>query len=247
MLVKPLFERRLVLRFQPMTARKTVPKPARSLRIEEMPRTLRELALDKLRTAIVEHHFSPGARLTERELCEQLGVSRSVVREVIRHLEAEGLVQTVPHYGPVVATLNPEDAAQIYEIRILLESAAASAAARNASARTLSDMRKALADIKSAYAASDHHAVILSTTRFYEAMFQAGGKTVAWEIVKRLNSRISWLRSMTIASAGRSVSGLAQMERIFLAIEAGKPEDAARAIEEHVSRAAEIASAMLPK
>lgn len=228
-----------------MTARKSAAKPARSLRIEEVPRTLRELALERLRTAIVEHHFSPGSRLTERDLCEQLGVSRSVVREVVRHLEAEGLVQTVPHHGPIVARLSPQDAAQIYEIRILLESSAASAAAENATTEAIENMRKALADIKSAYAAQDHHAVIVSSTKFYEVMFEAGGKTVAWEIVKRLNSRISWLRSMTISSAGRSVSGPAQMEKIFLAIEGHKPDEAARAIREHVSRAAEIARGLL--
>ena len=61
------------------------------LRIEEAPRTLREIALERLRAAIVENRFPPGTRLTERELCEQMGVSRSVVREVIRPLEAEGL------------------------------------------------------------------------------------------------------------------------------------------------------------
>ncbi len=228
-----------------MTDQPPAERPRRSLRIEEVPRTLRELALERLRTAIVEHHFTPGSRLTERDLCEQLGVSRSVVREVVRHLEAEGLVETVPHVGPIVAKLSAEDAAQIYEIRILLESSAAAAAAEAAPAKALGEMRKALAEIRAAHAAQDHHAVIVHTTRFYEAMFAAGGKTVAWEIVKRLNSRISWLRAMTIAAEGRAVSGPAQMEKIFAAIESGKPEAASQAIREHVSSAAGIARQLL--
>jgi DNA-binding GntR family transcriptional regulator len=219
--------------------------PIRSLRIEEVPRTLREITLDRLRTAIVEHHFKPGSRLTERDLCDQLGVSRSVVREVIRHLESEGLVTTIPHHGPIVARLDAATAAQIYEIRGLLESAAASAAAEQATPDDLKKMRAALAAIKSAYAAHDHHAVIVSTTQFYEVMFEAGGKAVAWEVVKRLNSRISWLRFMTISSPGRSVSGPSQMEKIFDAIEQRRPAEAAAAIGEHVSRAASIASALL--
>lgn len=225
---------------------KTVPaRPISSLRIEEVPRTLRELALDRLRTAIVEHHFKPGSRLTERELCEQLGVSRSVVREVIRHLEAEGLVTTIPHHGPIVSKLDAASAAQIYEIRSLLESSAGAAAAERATPEAVDKMREALAAIKSAYAAHDQHAVIVSTTRFYEVMFEAGGKTVAWEVVQRLNSRISWLRFMTIASPGRSVSGPAQMERIFKAIEQRKAKDAAQAIAEHVARASSIAQHLL--
>lgn len=217
----------------------------RSLRIEEAPRTLRELALERLRTAIVEHHFAPGSRLTERDLCEQLGVSRSVVREVIRHLEAEGLVESIPHHGPIVAKLDAGTAAQIYEIRALLESTAAHDAALHATPEMIGAMRAALEAIRAAYGADDHHGVILSTTHFYEAMFAAGGKSVAWDVVKRLNSRISWLRSMTIASPGRSQTGFGQMEKIFHAIETRQPDEAATASRQHIERAAAIASALL--
>ncbi len=225
---------------------RTTPAPrSRSLRIAETPPTLRELALDRLRTAIVEHHFAPGSRLTERDLCEQLGVSRSVVREVIRHLEAEGLVESIPHHGPIVTKLDAETAAQIYEIRALLESTAAHDAALRASAEHITEMRSALSAISGAYAAGDHHGVILSTSRFYEAMFASGGKRVAWEVVKRLNSRISWLRAMTIASPGRDVTGLSQMERIFRAIEQRQPDAAAAASRDHIRMAAAIARRLL--
>lgn len=218
---------------------------SRSLRIEEAPPTLREIALDRLRTAIIEHHFPPGSRLTERDLCDQLGVSRSVVREVIRHLETEGLVESIPHHGPTVATLDAETAAQIYEIRVLLESTAAHDAAERASQDHIEEMRAALAAIGAAYAAGDHHGVMLSTSRFYETMFAAGGKSVAWEVVKRLNSRISWLRSMTIASPGRDITGLRQMEKIFSAIAQRQPAAAASASRDHITMAASIARRLL--
>ena len=70
-----------------------------SLKVERRTTTLRELALEKMRTAILEAHFQPGERLVERSLCEGLGVSRTVVREVLRHLEAEGLVDSIPNQG----------------------------------------------------------------------------------------------------------------------------------------------------
>src|SRR5882672_1518544 len=91
------------------------------LRIVEAPKTLRELALDRMRAAILDFRFKPGERLTERDLCHRLGVSRSVVREVMRHLEAEDLVQTIPHHGLIVAKLDASQAAEIYEIRALFE------------------------------------------------------------------------------------------------------------------------------
>lgn len=222
------------------------PSPGRpALRIEEAPRTLREMALERLRTAIVEHHFPPGTRLTERELCAEMGVSRSVVREVIRHLETEGLVQSVPHHGPIVARLDAATAAEIYELRGLLEASAAHDAALRATPEAVASLQAALQRIAQGYAAGDHHGVLQATTAFYAAMFAAGGKAVAWEVVQRLNSRISWLRAMTIGSPGRATAGLGQMEKIFEAIAARRPEAAAAASRDHVANAARLAEALL--
>ena len=108
------------------------------LKIDRNTKTLRELALEKMRDAILGRHFQPGDRLVERALCEQLGVSRTVVREVLRHLETEGLVETLPHQGPIVARLEPEQAAQIYELRAALEALAARACALQRIVRDLS-------------------------------------------------------------------------------------------------------------
>jgi DNA-binding GntR family transcriptional regulator len=215
------------------------------LRISQAPKTLREIALERVRTAILEFRFPPGARLTERDLCEQLGVSRSVVREVLRHLETEGLVQTIPHHGPIVAKLDRDAAAQIYEIRGLLEASAAHSAAEHADADAIAKMGIAMADIESAYAAGNHRAVLAATTRFYETMFLCGGKSVAWEMVQRLNGRISRLRAMTIASSGRHVTGPAQMRKTYDAIARHDPLAAAAACREHVARAAQIAQKLL--
>ncbi len=68
-----------------------------NLKIENPPVTLRELCLDKVRNAIITAISFRKKRLVERTLCEELGVSRSVVREVIRYLEAEGLVEILPN------------------------------------------------------------------------------------------------------------------------------------------------------
>ena len=96
-----------------------------AIRVERPAKTLRELALEKVRDAIVDGYFKPGERLVERDLCAQLGVSRTIVREVLRHLESEGLVASLPNKGPIVARLDLEEAKQIYEIRGALEGMAA--------------------------------------------------------------------------------------------------------------------------
>ncbi|WP_395541259.1 GntR family transcriptional regulator [Neotabrizicola sp. sgz301269] len=212
-----------------------------TLRIDHAPMTLRELVVGRLRDAIIAGRFPGGARLVERTLCDQLGVSRSVVREAIRYLEAEGLVETLPRGGPVVARLDWPQARQIYDIRRLLEADAAAACAARADATVDRQLRAALADLKKAFASAKPEALLPATTRFYEVIFTAAGHEIAWEIVCRLNSRISRLRAMTLATTNRSTSGSAHMQRICEAICARDPAAAAAAVNAHLSDAAELA------
>jgi DNA-binding GntR family transcriptional regulator len=215
------------------------------MRVERSAKTLRELALEKMRAAIVSLHFRPGDRLVERDLCEQLGVSRTVVREVLRHLEAEGFIQTHGHRGPVVAKASPEEARQIYEIRAMLEGMAARACAEAATPQTIKRLEKAMEAIRKAYAGKAPLAVLAATTAFYEALFEGGGKAVAWSIVCSLNSRINHLRALTIATRDRDTEGPAQMARIVDAVRQRNGDAAFQACLDHVARASDIAQAIL--
>ncbi|RQS61263.1 GntR family transcriptional regulator [Burkholderia sp. Bp8963] len=216
-----------------------------SLKVERSKTTLRELALEKMRTAILDARFLPGDRLVERTLCEELGVSRTVVREVLRHLEAEGLVDTVPNQGPIVAVLDLDRAAEIYEIRGLLEGEAASACARYADERTIADLEELIDRIRDAFESQDYRSVRTLTSSFYERMFVAGKKQVAWEIVQSLMARINRLRAMTIASDDRGRQAVQEMRQILSAIRAGNAAGAREAAIAHVSRVAEIARTLL--
>lgn len=220
-------------------------EPDASLRVERTAKTLRELTLEKVRDAILDFRFRPGERLVERTLCAQLGVSRTVVREVLRHLEAEGLVETIPHHGPAVALPDTARAAQIYEIRGLLEALAARACAEAATAADLARLGAALERIAAGYAARSPRDVLRATTEFYEVMFLSGGKSVAWDVVQPLNARINQLRAMTIAMPGRQDSGLAEMRSIYEAIARRDPQAAYDTSLRHVAQAARLALSAL--
>lgn len=215
--------------------------PDTTLRIEHPTTTLRELVMERLRQAIITGRFGSGERLIERALCDQLGVSRSVVREAIRYLEAEGLVETLPRIGPVVATLDWPRARQIYDIRRLLEASAAAACAERADAAIQERLRAALDALKLASGAGDPDRLLAATSQFYEVIFAAAGQDIALEIVQRLNGRISRLRAITLASSDRSISGQAHMQRICEAICARDGAAAAAAVNAHLLDAAEIA------
>ncbi|ESY88929.1 GntR family transcriptional regulator [Mesorhizobium australicum] len=215
--------------------------PDDTLRIDRSAKTLRTLALERMREAIMDFHFQPGERLVERPLCDQLGVSRSVVREVLRQLEAEGLVQMIPGHGPAVARPDLGRTDEIYELRALLEGIAARACALSATSEQLATLERALADLFDAWASGTPPAVMRATTKFYEALFEAADKRVAWEIVSGLNVRINQLRSMTILSENRREPAITEMTEIMDAIRARKPQEAEAAARRHVESAWQIA------
>ena len=216
-------------------------------RIEAVPQTLRDIVQAKMRDAIMAGHFAPGERLVERPLCEQLGVSRTVVRETIRYLEAEGLVETIPHKGPIVASLNWSQAKQIYDIRRQLESAAAEAAAKATSPAFDAALRAALAELGIAMKGQEWRAIFVATTAFYELIFAQAGHSIAWEVVQRLNGRISRLRALTLSAKDRSTSGLAHMTAIADAVMSEDARGAREAVKAHIKEAAKIAQAVLAK
>jgi DNA-binding GntR family transcriptional regulator len=216
-----------------------------SLKVVRTQPTLRELALAKIRDAILSCRFKPGDRLIERELCDQLGVSRSIIREVLRHLEAEGIVETIPLKGPIVARPQHEQVAEIYRIRALLEGDAAFACAQHSTPELVRKLEDALRDIRAAYRAKDPIAVITCTSEFYRVLFLGGKKEVAWQLVRSLNARINQLRAMTISTPNRSRDGPREMRQIVDAIRRKEPEAARRACVTHVERAAAIAQSLL--
>lgn len=203
----------------------------------ETPARLRDMVLERLRAAIVSGRFASGERLVERSLCDMLGVSRSVVREVLRILQAEGLVEEGTR-GPMVARLDWAQARQIYDIRLMLEAAAAAECARRAGPAVRAELAGALGRIGG-------EGALEATARFYEVIFRAAGHEIAWEIVSRLNGRISRLRALTLAASDRKVSGLVRMGRIAEAIGQGDDRAAAEAVRAHLSEAAEIARKVL--
>ncbi|MGV6805087.1 MAG: GntR family transcriptional regulator [Ruegeria sp.] len=213
----------------------------RLTKIDHPPATLRDMVQDRMREAIIEGVFQPGERLIERPLCDQLGVSRTVIRETIRYLEAEGLVEILPGRGPIVAPITRDEAHQIYDIRRMLETAAAVGCARNINPDRARSLNAALARLKQGFVNKTPGAIFRATADFYSEIFDGAGHHVAWDVVQRLNGRISRLRMMTLAAKQRDRPGIEHMEAICSAIQSGDPVAARRAVERHLNDAAAVA------
>lgn len=101
-----------------------------------------ERAYSTVRDGILRGKYNAGSRLTEQELARDAGVSRTAVREALRRLHADGLVEFEPNHDAVVALFDPEDAQEIFELRALLEPISARRAAERATASAIAELRE---------------------------------------------------------------------------------------------------------
>jgi DNA-binding GntR family transcriptional regulator len=217
-----------------------------SLGVQRVAAPLREQVLDLLRQAIVEHRLKPGQRLIERELVEQIGVSRTTIREVLRQLAAEGLVATIPQRGAVVAVPTPEEAAELYEVRAALESLAARRFVEHASVSQVTALRAAYEEVARVMSASDGAdtlAMIQSKDLFYDVLLKGSGNRAIHSILSGLTARVSVLRATSMARPGRAQQSLVELEAIVVAIENGDADAAAYASAHHVEMAARAGQA----
>lgn len=235
----------IILHPNPVIAIKSTMTTGSLAKIEQPPVTLRDMVQERMRDAIIEGHFKPGDRLVERPLCDQLGVSRTVVRETIRYLEAEGLVEILPGHGPIVAKMDWADAHQIYDIRRMLETAAARTCAENITTDRANRLRLALNALQHAFDSDVAGALFRATASFYGEIFDGAGHHVAWEIVQRLNGRISRLRRMTLSCADRDRSGLGHIQAICDAVVSGDGDAAATEVTRHLDDTSAIARRLL--
>lgn len=208
--------------------------------------SLRHQATDRLRAAILAGRFAPGQRLVERELWQSLGISRPVLREALQHLQAEGLIRIIPHKGPLVATIDLDEARAIYEVRRSLEGLAGEGFARHASNEQVARLRAALQYLHTPAASADTAALLAAKNAFYAVLLEGCGNQVVGQILTQLNNRVTLLRRLSLSQAGRLPRALVELEAIVEAIEAHDPVRARDACALHVSSAAAAMMAAFP-
>lgn len=214
-------------------------------RIPRVAAPLRREVEQFIRSAIADGEFPPGRRLVERELCELMDVSRTSVREALRQLEAEGLVATVPHRGPVVATVTLEEARQIYKVRAVLEGLAGRGFVDNGSPEQLDEIRACLRELEALRDGGRDADLLGIKTRFYAILLAGCGNDVAREMLTLLHNRVTLLRATSLSRPGRLSQTVDELNVIVRALEARDAEAASAACTDHVERAAEVALNML--
>jgi DNA-binding GntR family transcriptional regulator len=207
---------------------------------------LRERVLDVVRQAILDFKLKPGQRLIERELIEQLGVSRTTVRDVLARLAAEGLVTIIPQKGAIVSVLSLDEAADIYEMRAPLEGLAVRRFVERSAPERVGELRGTLAEIeRTAEPGADPAEALRAKDRFYQVLLAGADSSRLTNILTGLQGQVRLLRATSLSVGGRPKEAAAEIRKVVEAIEAGDAKAGSKACEIHVRNAAKVGLARL--
>ena len=220
-----------------------MPNPSGS--VFEKPSTLRTRVEEFLRTSIMDGRIKGGERLREVELCEQLSISRSTLREALRTLEAERLISIEPHRGPTVVRITEKAARDLYALRALLEGFAAHEFARLASDAEIERLQKAVQALKRQAKGVNKSLLLAAKHDFYDVLLSGCGNDLVKDMLPGLLSRINLLRATSFARPERLPESMAEIDLIFERIAARDPDGARAAAQSHIESAEQTALAVL--
>jgi DNA-binding GntR family transcriptional regulator len=198
---------------------------------------LRELVCEHIRQAIVDGTFSPGERLMEIQLAEDMGVSRTPVREAIRKLELEGFVVMIPRRGTYVANISIKDINDVYEIRTSLDVLAAGLAAERIEPEELQEMQRLLVEIGKAIEAGKLQDIIALDTEFHDVLYKASRNERLRNIISNLREQITGIRGISMKYPGRLLDTMEEHRVMVECIAARDPEKAQAAARIHLENA----------
>lgn len=198
---------------------------------------LRELVFESLREAIISAQLRPGERLMEIQLAEEMGVSRTPVREAIRKLELEGLVVMIPRKGAYVAGLSLKDIVDVFEIRGALEGLAAELAAERITDNELEELERYLVKISDEIEKGDLEKVVATDTDFHSILYQASRNQRLSQIISNLREQIQRFRTTSLSYPGRMKTALEEHRKIVEAISARDGVLACKLAQEHIENA----------
>lgn len=198
---------------------------------------LRELVCENIRQAIIDGTFSPGERLMEIQLADEMGVSRTPVREAIRKLELEGFVVMIPRRGTYVADISIRDITEIYEIRTCLDVLSAGLAAERITDEELEVLNRLLVEIGQYIAENNMEKIVEADTAFHDILYQASRNERLRSIINNLREQLTGIRGRSMSYPGRLVETMDEHRALVDSIAARDVERAQNAARVHIENA----------
>lgn len=206
--------------------------------------SLADQVFDRLEQDILTGTYPRGTVLTETRLCEELGVSRTPIREALRRLEQEHIIEAHSK-GLVVLGITAQDAKFIYEIRSRIEGLAASACAKNITDEQLKEIADII-DLQQFYVEKqDSEKVKVYDSLFHETIYKYSGSTVLYDTLVPLHRKIQKFRKASVESGSRAHASTEEHRKVYEALAAHDAELAEKAMLEHVIHAQQHLTAAL--
>lgn len=195
---------------------------------------------DRIREQIVEGLLEPGARLNERVLCEQMGVSRTPMREAIKKLAGEGLVRLEPHRGAVVHRLGREEVAAAFEVMATLEALSGDLAAQRASNDEIRTIQELQVRMERAHRARDLPGYYRLNAEIHAAINTAARNPVLEEVFRSVNVRLQSLRFRSNLDQRKWDAAVKEHAAIAAALQARDGPQLGRLLRDHLNHKREI-------
>jgi DNA-binding GntR family transcriptional regulator len=219
------------------------PKPApivgaRLAPLQQASAPLRNKIISALRGAIETGLLVPGQRLIEKELCQQLSVSRTSLREALRELQAESILEYNSSRGLSVSAISLEDAQNIYRLRAVVEALVVEQFIERADDAQIKDLLQESERLKRAYRNGVLEEILVAKRSFYDRICSGAKNAIAFDMINRLVLRTSSLRKGSLIRKERHQQSIKEIETLVKAISRRDTERARAAAIEHVNNSA---------
>jgi DNA-binding GntR family transcriptional regulator len=206
---------------------------------------LHDQVASRLRTMLIEGQIAPGAKLNERELCEQLRVSRTPLREAIKLLAAEGLVDLLPNRGAVAVRLTEADVVNTFELLSTLEAMSGELAAQRITDEELAELRALHYEMMACFARRDLSGYYRINARIHAVINEAAKNPLLTSTYRSVNARVQSLRFRTNQNEAKWADAVAEHERMIVALCARDPAAMRQVLIEHLNRKRDTVLALL--
>ena len=189
-----------------------------------------------IREGILNGKYKEHDELREITLGSELGVSRTPVREALRQLELEGLVEILPNRGAYVRGINEEDVFEIYSIRSLLEGLAARWAAEHITKEQLDELEEVIFLSEYHMKKEEENVELMAQydSRFHEILYEASGSRFLSKVLKEYHEYVKLARKMSVQSPDRARKSVREHKQILIAIQEKDPDMAEQLANEHI-------------
>ena len=193
---------------------------------------------ERLEQDILSGKYSRGEILTEMKLSEELGVSRTPVREALRRLSQERIIEEVSK-GSRVLGISPEDLEDIFKIRLQIEGVCAAETARNITDEQLDELREVV-EMQEFYISKENVDNIRAMdSRFHKLLYKFSGSNIFYDVLYQLHRKTHKYRRVAVSSHSGAIHSLEEHREIFEAIASRNPEAAEKLTVKHIQNAKE--------